>query len=50
MESSRRDLWNDVADYRPILKNNQNTYHPSFDFTPKQKYSQNGGFIFTEEL
>ena len=34
MVSSRRDLWNDVAEHRPILKNNQNTYL-SFSFTPK---------------
>jgi len=28
MESSRRDLFNDMAEHGPILKNNQNTYHP----------------------
>jgi len=33
MESSRRDLWNDMAEHRPILKNNQNTHLP---FTPKR--------------
>jgi len=32
MESSRRDLFNDMAD-GPTLKTNQNTYHPRFGFT-----------------
>jgi len=36
MESSRRDLLNDMAEHRPNLKNNQNTYHPSFGFTTKK--------------
>jgi len=35
MESSRRELLNDVAEHRPILKNNQNTYHTRFGFTPE---------------
>jgi len=35
MESSRRDLVNDMAENGPILKNNQNTFHPRFGFTPK---------------
>jgi len=35
MENSRRDLLNDVAEHRPILKNNQTTYEPRFSFTPK---------------
>jgi len=35
MGSSRRDLLNDVAEHRPILKNNQNTYYPRFSFTPE---------------
>ena len=35
MERSRRDLLNDMAEHRPILKNNQNTYHPRFGSTPK---------------
>jgi len=35
MESSRRDLLNDVAEHRSILKNHQNTNHPRFRFTPK---------------
>jgi len=34
MESSRRDLLNNMAEHKPILKNNQNTY-PRFVFTPK---------------
>jgi len=35
MESSRRDLLNDVAELRYILKNNQITYYLRFGFTPK---------------
>jgi len=35
MESSRGDLLNDMAEHAPILKNNRNTYHPCFGFTPK---------------
>jgi len=35
MESSRRDLLNDMAEHRSILKNNQNTFYPRFCFTPK---------------
>jgi len=35
MESSRRDLLNDMTDHRLILKNDQNTYQPCFGFTPK---------------
>jgi len=35
MESSRRDLLNYAAEHMPILKNNQNSYHPRFSFTPK---------------
>ena len=35
MESSRRDLLNDMAEHRSILKNNQNTYYPGFSFTPE---------------
>jgi len=35
MESSRRDLLNNMAEHRLILKNNQNTYQPRFDSTPK---------------
>jgi len=35
MESSRRDLLNDLAEHRPILKNNQNTYHSRLGFVSK---------------
>jgi len=35
MESSRRDLLNDTAEHRPILKISQNTHYPRFSFTPK---------------
>jgi len=35
MESSRRDLSNDMTEHKPSLKNNQNTYYPRFGFTPK---------------
>ena len=33
MESSRRDLLNDMAEHRSIYKNNQNTWYPRFIFT-----------------
>jgi len=35
MEISRRDLLNDMAEHRAILKYAQNTYYPRFSFTPK---------------
>jgi len=35
MESSRRHLWNDMTEHRPILKNNQKACYPRFSFTPK---------------
>jgi len=35
MESSRRDLLNDMAKHTSTLKNNQHTYYPRFSFTPK---------------
>jgi len=35
MESSRRDLLNDMAEHRSILKINENTHYPRFCFTPK---------------
>jgi len=35
MGSSRRDLLNDGAENKSILKNNQNTYYPRFSFTPR---------------
>jgi len=34
MESSRRDLSNDMAEHRSILKKYQNTYYPRFGVTP----------------
>jgi len=46
MESSRRDFLNDMAEHRPILKNNQNTYHTRFGFTPKTGIE----FLKTEDL
>ena len=39
MEGSHRDLLKDMAEHRPILKNNQNTYHPRLGFTPKTRRS-----------
>ena len=33
MESSRRDLSNDMAEHGPILKNNLNAYNPRFGLT-----------------
>jgi len=48
MESSRRDLLKDMAEHRPILKSNQNTYHPRFGSHPKQvQHSPKRGFVFT---
>jgi len=35
MESSRRDLSNDMAEHRPILKTGQNMHYPRLSFTPK---------------
>jgi len=35
MKSSRRDLLNDMAEHRPIMKNDQNTYHLRFGITPE---------------
>jgi len=34
-ESSRRDLLNDLAELRSILKKGQNTHYPRFSFTPE---------------
>jgi len=34
MKRYRRNLFNGIAQHRPILKNNQNTY-PRFGFIPK---------------
>ena len=50
MESSRRDLLNDMAEHRSILKSNQNTHIPHFGFTPNTvviAYPKLG-FVFTE--
>jgi len=44
MESSRQALSNDMAEHRPILKNNQNTYYLRLSFTPKI------GIAFPENL
>jgi len=35
MESFRRDLLNDVAEHRSILKNYHELYYPRFNCTPK---------------
>jgi len=35
METSRRDLLNDMTEHRPILKKKKNTYNPRFSFPPK---------------
>ena len=35
MESFRRDLSNDMAEHRRILKKSQNARYPRFIFTPK---------------
>jgi len=48
MESSRRDLLNDIDEQRPILINNQNTYHPLYGLTPKTGLAfPKMGFVFT---
>jgi len=50
MESSRRDLLNDVAEHRSSLKNDQNTYYPRFSFTPKTgiAFPKTGVLFFCE--
>jgi len=49
MESSRRDLLNDMTEHRLTLKNNQNKYHPRFGFTPNTGTSSpKRGFVFTK--
>ena len=35
LESSRRDLLNDVAEHRSILKTDEKTHYPRFSFVPK---------------
>jgi len=47
MEGSRRDLFNDMAEHMPLLKNSQHTYYPRFGFTPKTDNSLKRGFLFT---
>jgi len=47
MESSIRDLLNDMAEHRPVFKNNQNTSHPRFGFTPKTGREFPKTFFFT---
>ena len=37
MESTRRDLLNDMGKHWSILKNNVNTYYLSFGSTPKTR-------------
>ena len=47
MKSSRRDLLNDVAEYRSILKNYRSMHHPRFGFTPKTGVAfPKTGFLF----
>ena len=35
MESSRRELYNDMAEHTSILKNDKKKYYPRFNVTPK---------------
>ena len=46
MENSRRDLLNDMAEHRLILKNNLNTYHPRCGFIHKTGGILQNGFCF----
>jgi len=51
MESSRRDLLNDMAEHRATLKNNENTYNPCFGFTSKTGIAfSKTGFCFYGSL
>jgi len=50
MESSHWDLLNGMAEHRPILKNNQNTYHPRFGFTPKTRMALTGFRFYFEDM
>jgi len=50
MKSSRRDLLNDMAERKSILKNNQNSLVPPFWFHTQNRSgstSQNGVFVLT---
>jgi len=51
MESSRRDLLNNVAEHRSIVKNNLNAYYSRFSFTPKtgKAFPKAGVLLFTEQ-
>jgi len=42
MESSRRDLLNDIAEHGPILKNKQTTFHPRFGFKTGSAFRKTG--------
>jgi len=42
MESSRRDLFNDVAEHWSILKNKQYTNYARFSFTPGIELPETG--------
>ena len=46
MESSRRDLSNDMAEHWPILKNNQDTTHVLFSRPKQIWYSPKRVFCF----
>jgi len=37
MESSHRNILNDVAEHRSILKSDQHRYYPRFSLTPKTR-------------
>jgi len=48
MEISRRDILNDMAKHKPILKNNQKTYPPCVWFHTQNKVQPpKRGFVFT---
>jgi len=46
IESSRRDLLNDMAEHRLILKNEQNTFPFWFHIQNRYSIPRNGVFIF----
>jgi len=47
MESSGRNFSNEVAEHRPILKNNQNTAPVLVSYAKQYSLPKNGSFIFT---
>jgi len=48
MESSRRDVFNDMVGHSAILKNVQNTYYPVLVPHPEQvQHSPKRSFVFT---